>query len=89
MFLGNLQIKEAARKLGIDQDTLKERLEMMEHMGYIRGLSSASAASCGGGCIGCSLSSSCADEAEGEEEKDKRNFSWYELTEKGRRLVGK
>ena len=84
LFVEKLTLEEAARKLTVPVEDVRGRLEMLEHMGYIKGFE-VSGGSCSGDCLKCALTPACPDEEEGRTEG---GFSWYELTEKGRRLVG-
>ena len=83
MFIERLQIREIAKRLGITQENLQERLKMLVHMGYIKKAVS-SGKECGRGCWKCSLSSLCEDD-----QSTSQKINWYELTEKGKKVIEK
>ena len=60
LFVKKLQMSEAARELGVSQDDLHGRVEMMMHMGYIKELGAATG-DCGGNCWKCALTPACPD----------------------------
>ncbi|WP_340820764.1 hypothetical protein [Methanolobus sp. WCC4] len=79
LFIENCTLQEAAAKLGTDQRSIRDRLLMLEHMGYIREVCNNSKPK-SSACCSCSAASSCSDE--GGDIKGKA----YQLTEKGERI---
>ena len=86
LFIEKLSMSEAAHKLSVGRDDFRSRVEMLVHMGYIKELEMARG-ECEGNCWKCALTPACPDG--GGDGEGKADFSWYVLTEKGRRLVGK
>ena len=94
LFIEKLSMSEAAHKLSVGTDDFQSRVEMLVHMGYIKEVGMAKG-ECDGNCWKCSKTPADPDDGGGEgketagSESFETRFSWYELTEKGRRLVGK
>ena len=86
LFIEKLSMSEAAHKLSVGRDDFRSRVEMLVHMGYIKELEMARG-ECEGNCWKCALTPACPDG--GGDGETKARFSWYELTDKGRLLVGK
>jgi len=83
----NLTFAELARGLGIDESGLKNRLELLERMGYLKGSGKVGHEA---GCSGCNgvkrplagfLCTGCV-------EKEPIELLTYSLTEKGKRISG-
>ncbi|MFA5311908.1 MAG: hypothetical protein WC375_01160 [Methanomassiliicoccales archaeon] len=83
---GEFTLSDAGRKLGLGTDELKQRLDMMERMGYVERVG-GSAPKCGEGPIPCSSCRSCKGGCCGPGKA--KELNGYQLTEKGRRLVAK
>ncbi|WP_292468401.1 hypothetical protein [Methanolobus sp.] len=79
LFVENCTIQEAAEKLGVDQSNIKDRLLMLEHMGYIAEVCNNSGPKTSA-CCSCSAASSCSTE-----NRDIKGKA-YQLTEKGERI---
>lgn len=75
---GGVVIPLLAAELGISLDQLRERLRMMEHMGYLTSDGACTPAEPSPLCACCSGCAASSDEPP-------RRFL---LTEKGRRLIG-
>ncbi|MBP1910604.1 hypothetical protein [Methanolobus bombayensis] len=82
LFIDNHTLLEAADVVGIKQSDIKDRLIMLQHMGYVREVCNNSSPK-SSACCSCSASSSCSGNNESIEGKA------YELTEKGERLCFK
>jgi len=80
LFIDKCTFQEAAEKLGIDNVTLRDRLMMLQHMGYIREVCTNSGNNTPG-CCSCNASSSC--------HKNRGNFEGkvFRLTEKGEKFA--
>ncbi len=74
---------EAARELGIKLKTFRERVEMLAHMGYIERFNEGTA-DCGNLCWSCTVKKSCSL----EEDDLASRPSLFQLTEKGKKLLG-
>ncbi|WP_091936182.1 hypothetical protein [Methanolobus profundi] len=79
LFIENCTIQEAGDKLGVDQRSIRDRLLMLEHMGYIKEVCNNSKPK-SSACCSCSAASSCS--SEGGDTKGKA----YQLTEKGEKI---
>ncbi|MEZ5335807.1 MAG: hypothetical protein R2741_11515 [Methanolobus sp.] len=79
LFIENCTLLEAAEKLGIDQSGLKDRLLMLEHMGYIEEVCNNSAPK-SSACCSCSSGDSCPSAGGGNTGKA------FQLTAKGERI---
>ncbi len=82
LFIDNCTMQEAAENLGINQNAIKDRLIMLQHMGYIRELCN-NAGPKTSACCSCSAASTCSTDGGGFEGKA------YQLTEKGERICCK
>ena len=82
LFIDNCTLQEAADKLGVKQSDIRDRLVMLQHMGYVREVCNNSGPK-SSSCCSCSASSSCSGNTESFEGKA------YELTEKGERICRK
>lgn len=80
---GNLTLTEIAVKLNLSRAELMNRLEIMEHMGYITKVCEARPRD-ENNCAYCTMSSDCSTQ---EDSKDK--MISYKLTAKGRRVSSK
>jgi Mn-dependent DtxR family transcriptional regulator len=78
--LGNLTFNEMARRLKIGRCELKDRLEMMERMGYIQRVQGAANTDGGAACALCSMANGCPKANAGEQKT-----MGYFLTDKGKR----
>ena len=79
----NLTFKDIAKKLNISQTELINRLELMEHMGYIKRISEHTLND-EKACSLCSEAKTCSD----DQSKDLSNIS-YQITKKGKRVGNK
>jgi hypothetical protein len=82
LFIDNCTMQEAAENLGINQNAIKDRLIMLQHMGYIRELCNNVGPKTSA-CCSCSAASTCSTDGRGFEGKA------YQLTEKGERICCK
>lgn len=79
LFIENCTLQEAAEKLGTEQRSIRDRLLMLEHMGYIKEVCNNSRPK-SSTCCSCSAASSCSTESGDAKGKA------YQLTEKGERI---
>lgn len=79
LFIDNCTFPEAAEKLGIDPGSIKDRLLILENMGYIRQVCNNSAPK-SGACCSCSAADTCSAGSDAIKGKA------YQLTEKGERI---
>jgi len=77
MSLGGITLPEMARRLGAGLDDLKNRLEMMERMGYVEALHEVGRSE----CPSCHTSKCLAGDCHSES-------AIYHLTKKGLRCLG-
>lgn len=79
LFVDNCTFQEAAKKLGIDQVGIKDRLIMLEHMGYIIEVCNNSGPK-SSTCCSCSAASACST--------NNGDFTGkaYQLTKKGEKM---
>ncbi|MDY0387334.1 MAG: hypothetical protein RBT65_09460 [Methanolobus sp.] len=82
LFIDNCTLQEAAEKFGIGQSDMKNRLIMLQHMGYIREMCNNSGPK-SSACCSCSAAPSCSGADLDFEGKA------YQLTEKGERICSK
>ncbi|WP_321418902.1 FeoC-like transcriptional regulator [uncultured Methanomethylovorans sp.] len=75
IFVERLSLNETAHKMGMSVEQLKDRLHIMEQMGYLRKADSNSSFSCNS----CSSCKACQTSSLGSGQ--------YMLTEKGSRLI--
>ena len=83
MIDGDQTISEIALKLKISQDELINRLETLEHMGYLKRVSD-NIQNNKKSCLGCSMVDICSD-------KNRSNSTRveYQLTAKGKNVICK
>ncbi len=84
MSRGDLSLNEIAREIGLGTDELKQRLDMLEHMGYILSEDSM-AMGAGGGCSSCPSAGTCGAVSGSLGIK----IATYQLTDKGRKVMAK
>ncbi|QLC49493.1 sigma-70 family RNA polymerase sigma factor [Methanolobus zinderi] len=82
LYVEKLSMAETAQKLGISSERLKEILQSMEHMGYIKIVEGDNSPGCSA-CGSCSSTSVC--HTDGVQTTGKKLV----LTEKGQRLCEK
>ena len=83
LFIRQLSFQQIEGELSIDRTTLQSRLEMLVHMGYLE-RTTMSMGGCDGGCMGCAKNTipECSEGNEG------KSISGFELTGKGKRILG-
>ncbi len=81
LFIDNCTLMEAAERLGTDQRSIRERLVILQHMGYVEEVCNNSAPR-SASCCSCSSASSCSDGDRDNEGKA------YQLTKKGEKISG-
>lgn len=79
LFIENCTIAEAAGKLGVEQTGVKDRLLMLQHMGYIEEVCNNSAPKSASCCL-CSAAGNCSAGSNGNRIKA------YQLTKKGEKI---
>lgn len=79
LFIENCTLQEAAEKLETDQRSIRDKILVLEHMGYIREVCNNSKPK-SSACCSCSAASSCSGE-----DGDTKGKA-YQLTEKGERI---
>ncbi|WP_094227677.1 winged helix-turn-helix domain-containing protein [Methanolobus psychrotolerans] len=82
LFIDNCTMQEAAEKLAISQSSMRDRLAMLQHMGYVQELCNNSGPKTSA-CCSCSAAPACHTETGSFEGKA------YQLTEKGKRMCYK
>ncbi len=78
---GDITLNELAKKSGVGIDELKQRLQMLEHMGYIVQEDVEMGVGTCGSCSYCPSSKTCS----GIALKSGIKIVTYQLTEKGKR----
>jgi len=90
LFVHQLSYPDIQRELNIDQATLRSRIDMLTHMGYVKKttIPFSSGDSCDGGCAHCYLrvDTECENK---DSTGDEKTLTGFELTEKGKRLLEK
>lgn len=79
LFMENCTIPEAAENLDIDQNSIRDRLILLQHMGYVEEVCNNSGPK-SSACCSCSATSSCSDRNGNFEGKA------YQLTKKGEKI---
>lgn len=79
LFIDNCTLQEAAEKLGVKQSDIKDRLLMLQHMGYVQEICNNSSPK-SSACCSCTAASSCSGI------NDISGSKAYQLTEKGERI---
>ncbi|TQD25416.1 hypothetical protein [Methanolobus vulcani] len=79
LFIDNCTLQEAADKLGVTQNDIRDRLIMLQHMGYVREICNNSSPK-SSACCSCTAASSCSGNTGISSSKA------YQLTEKGERI---
>ncbi|MDK2939783.1 MAG: hypothetical protein PWQ51_1948 [Methanolobus sp.] len=79
LFIDNCTLQEAADKLGVKQNDIRDRLLMLQHMGYVREICNNSSPK-SSACCSCTAASSCSDN------NDISGSKAYQLTDKGERI---
>ena len=79
LFIENCTLAEASEKLGLDQAGIKDRLLMLQHMGYIEEVCNNSVPK-STACCSCSSAGNCTTGI------NVNMMKAYQLTEKGERI---
>ena len=80
---GDFSFIEMAQRMSLSQAELKDRIELMKHMGYIAA-EDIMGAGAGGGCASCHFAKRCSVESR----NTGMRIITYQLTEKGKRVCG-
>lgn len=75
----NMNLKEIAQQMNLSRDDLRNRIDMMIHMGYLELVEESRH----GECAFCSIAKACKENC-----RDGIGVRVYRLTEKGRRVIG-
>ena len=86
MIDGDQTISEIAHKLKISQDELLNRLETLEHMGYLKRVTD-NIENNPKSCLYCSMVNTCSDKNDNNRSDSTRIE--YQLTEKGKNVICK
>nr|WP_321497781.1 hypothetical protein [uncultured Methanolobus sp.] len=79
LFIDNCTLQEAADRLDVKQSDIKDRLLMLQHMGYVHEICNNSSPK-SSACCSCTAASSCSQNA------DVSSSKAYQLTDKGERI---